>query len=152
MLEESIMSDIHQGEFGRFKVIKPVEFGQLIHDWAVGKATPPETIGDLRKVLEGPDPIAMVPDRWKDDDCVRAVQAEPNEFLLRLPPKKMIENTMKVLSSGEEATGRYDVPNFYRVKLRGQTDGQESEPSNDHMTNLDFFLCRVSDYTVSVCR
>jgi|GEM_PF-3222285 len=145
------MTDIHEGEFGRFKIIKPKEFGELIRDWALGATPPPKTISELREALEGPDPIALVPTRWEDKKKITVVQPEADEFILRLPPKKMLKNTLDELA-GVGSAAEYDVPGFYKIKLRGQTDGQESKPSNDHLSNLDFFLCRVSDYTVSVCR
>ena len=152
------MLDIHEGPHGRFKILDHLKFGKKIKEWASDPTKAPTSIDELKKALE--PKIAMVPTRYKE---IRTVQAETEEFVLRLPPKAMIENTVKVLTKqandhkkalskdpGSTKKG-YEVPPFYEVKMRG--DGEErAHPSDKELNDLDFFFCRVADYTTSVCR
>ena len=83
---------------------------------------------------------------------IRVVQAEYDEFLLRLPPKHMINNSIEELCGpNRDENATYDVPMFYTLKLRS-ADGSPPAVTNDRLNNGDFFLSRVADYTISVCR
>lgn len=152
------MFDVHEGPHGRFKILDHMKFGKKIKEWASNPAKAPTSIDALKKALE--PKIAMVPTRYKS---IKTVQAESEEFILRLPPKHMIENTVKTLtkqardfqkavSADPGATKKgYEVPPFYTVKMRGDGD-ERSHPSDKEINDLDFFFCRVADYTTSVCR
>lgn len=139
--------DTHEGPYGRFKVIDHLAFGRLIWRWSNDPATAPKSIEQLRAVLE--PGIALVPTRYT---TMRTVQAGREEFVLRLPPKHMINNTVEELcgpNANREAT--YAVPPFYNLKLRSP-DGSAPVVSNTNLDNGDFFFSRVADYTISVCR
>jgi hypothetical protein len=136
--------DVHEGPHGRFKVIDHLAFGRIIAHWAEDKSRAPTTIADLKAALE-PN-IALVPPRYT---TMQVVQAGPEEYVLRLPPKAMIANTIQELSGPTGAP--YAVPPFYFLKLRCP-DGSAPGVSNDLINDLDFFYSRVADYTISVCR
>jgi len=139
--------DIHEGPHGRFKVIDHLAFGRLVAHWAEDISRAPTTIADLKAALE-PN-IALVPTRYT---MMQTVQAGPEEFILRLPPKAMIANTIEELSQPPAAPGAtYAVPPFYFLKLRCP-DGSAPQVSNELINDLDFFYSRVADYTISVCR
>lgn len=139
--------DIHEGPHGRFKVIDHLAFGKLIHKWANDASTAPKTIDELKEALE--PGIALVPTRYKE---MRTVQPREEEFVLRLPPRHMINNTIEELSGpASDPKSTYAVPDFYFLKMRS-ADGAPASVSNDYINNGDFFYSRVADYTISVCR
>ncbi len=142
-----MIMDIHEGPHGRFKVIDHLAFGKLIHKWANDASTAPKSIGELKEALE--PGIALVPTRYKE---MRTVQPKEEEFILRLPPKHMINNTVEELSGpASDPKSTYAVPDFYFLKMRSG-DGAPAAVSNDYINNGDFFFSRVADYTISVCR
>ena len=139
--------DIHEGPHGRFKVIDHLAFGKLIHKWANDASTAPRSIEELKEALE--PGIALVPTRYTQ---MRTVQPEEKEFILRLPPRHMINNTIEELNGpASDPKSTYAVPEFYFLKMRS-ADGSPAAVSNDYINNGDFFYSRVADYTISVCR
>lgn len=105
--------------------------GQLVSDYATGTKPWPETLAALKSELAG---IATVPDHLK---ALQVIQPSEEVLLLRLPPRRMIEQSLENYSTGDGATGPYPLPGFY-------DDG-------DTLSNSDFLLHRVADYTIAVC-
>ncbi len=106
-------------------------FGQLIADYATGARPWPETLDALKSALDG---IATVPDNLR---ALQVIQPSEEVLLLRLPPRRMIEQSLEHFGSGDGATGTYPLPGFY---AEGGT-----------LSNADFLLNRVADYTIAVC-
>ncbi len=139
-------AEVHEGLHGRFNVIDPIALGKLIARWSLDPATAPTTIAELKAALE--PGIALVPSRCT---TLRVVQDEVDEFVLRLPPKHMIEDSVAEFSAADRVEEPYQVPSFYALKLRA-ADGSEPVVSNEYLNDNDFFLARISDYVVSYCR
>lgn len=162
-MAENTLHPEAQGPFGRFIVHDSVGLGRLIASWALwafvkagpngqfdtsdcGTAKhgieprqPPRSLKELKEQIGG---LADVPSRIKG---VQVIQANHETFVLRLPPAKMIRNTLIELSD-KDGKGDYPAPAFY-VSL-----GLDLSQINTPAKKFNFFLSRVGDYTVAVCK
>lgn len=104
-------------------------FGRLIADYATGEKPWPASLEGLKHATQG---IATIPDDYK---ALQVIQASEEVLLLRLPPQRMVEQSLA--KYGEGSAADYPLPGFYDDK--------------DELTMRDFFLSRVADYTIAVC-
>lgn len=104
-------------------------FGRLIADYATGEKPWPASLDGLKLATQG---IATIPEDYK---ALQVIQASEEVLLLRLPPRRMVEQSLA--KYGEGSAADYPLPGFYDDK--------------DEMTKHDFFLSRVADYTIAVC-
>ena len=104
-------------------------FGQLITEYATGAKPWPETLEGLKQATKD---IATIPDTYK---ALQVIQACEEVLLLRLPPRRMTEESLA--KYGDDSAKAYPLPDFYARK--------------DEMSERDFYLSRVADYTIAVC-
>jgi len=114
-------------------------FGELIAAYATGRKPWPETLADFKSEVEGRN-IASVPEHLK---ALQVVQPSEEVFFLRLPPRKMIEQSLeKYARNDAEGTDEpYPLAPFYAEMACGE----------ERLSHSDFFLHRVADYTIAVC-
>lgn len=126
-------------EYERIKIHDHKAFGRLIADYSTGRKPWPETLAEFKAEVEGRN-IASVPDRLK---AIQVVQPSEEVFFLRLPPRKIIAQSLDRFARRDAggSTERYPVPPFYADMVCGE----------EQLTHSDFFLSRVADYTIAVC-
>lgn len=126
-------------QFERIKIHDHKAFGRLIADYAIGRKPWPETLAEFKAEVEGRN-IASVPDRLK---AIQVVQPSEEVFFLRLPPRKIIAQSLDRFArhDADGSTERYPLPPFYADMVCGE----------EQLTHSDFFLSRVADYTIAVC-
>lgn len=123
----------------RITIFDHKAFGRLIADYATGKRPWPASLDEFRQEVEGRN-IAKVPSHMK---AIQVVQPSDEIFFLRLPPRKMISQSLERFAENDAQgnTEPYPAPPFYSDMVCREA----------RLTHTDFFLSRVADYTISVC-
>jgi hypothetical protein len=124
-----------------------VRWGKLVKSWAMGvnlisPGSPlppiPRTLSEFKHVCLEVFKIDMeIPDHLG----FGVMQHDENTFILRLPPKALLERTHAQLGSFDA----YPIPHFYNVAY-GVTELRVRGMSIE-----DFHAGRVGDYTVTLC-
>lgn len=76
---------------------------------------------------------------------IQMIQPSDDVLLLRLPPKRIINEAIALHKKAK--TTNYPMPDFYETMLLAGKPRAKPEG----MPHLDFWYCRVGDYTVSFC-
>jgi hypothetical protein len=129
----------------------PVAFGKLVKSWATGETYFSDDPNSPYK--DNPPPIprtmAIFQDQCRLAKCNVTVSAEitglqfvqytSNTFIIKLPPKDLIERTEQILQAG----GKYPVPAFYDdfFTLKDMTTAEK----------MDFHAIRTTDYICGQC-
>lgn len=133
-------------------------FGLLISEYALGyrlgsdgqqppanKRVPmpwPKTLDEFKKTCQQRG-AAKVLDSVKG---IQVIQPSDDVLLLRLPPKRVIDGAIAFHKKPVKNT-EYEMPDFYETMLLA--GGERAKPEG--MKHLDFWYCRVGDYTISFC-
>jgi hypothetical protein len=122
-------------------------FGKLVKTWATGKNyladgneyDLPRDLDEFRRQNAEAQTGAHIPDWAKK---VRFVACEPDEIIIRIPPKREVEEAEKRLN---EPGGAYPLPEPYKEIFGGV------DPVIAKEKLLDFHAVRIGDYTSSFC-
>lgn len=123
------------------------KFGKLVKSWATGKNylddgneyRLPHDLDEFRKQNAEAQTGVHIPD-WATK--VRFVSCEPDEIIIRIPPKRAIEEAEARLA---EPGGNYPMPDAYKEIFGGM------DPVIAKEKLLDFHAVRIGDYTSSFC-
>ncbi len=116
----------------RVTITDYVGFGKLIADWATDAKPPPKDIDDMRTQCKD---VAHIPDRIKK---LHLVKSTLETLVIKLPPKKMVEESTSVLFPG---LASYPTPAYYYQKFI----------NGSSMSNEEFLYSRIADYTIGQC-
>jgi hypothetical protein len=122
-------------------------FGKLVKTWATGTNylgdgndyELPRDLEEFRRQNADAQTGAHIPDWAKK---VRFVACEPDEIIVRIPPKRAIEEAEKRLS---EPGGAYPLPEPYKEIFGGV------DPVIAREKLIDFHAVRIGDYTSTFC-
>lgn len=121
----------------RMDVANYVAWGNLIKDWAKGNKPAPVDIKDLMKQCLDAGVGLSVPDYIRKLCVIR--QAD-DTFILRLPPKKKIEESEAALQQG----GLYPIPAFYTEAYGIQLKIKDTEMLNFHAKRIGDYIIRLT--------
>lgn len=122
-------------------------WGNLVKTWATGvnklgdgnQYPVPKTFTEFKQQLITANVGATIPTYITS---VTFIQFEKETFLVRLPPKELIEDSENTLNTG----GTYDISSFYADQLFKTP--MPPIPAGDNMT---VHALRVGEYTMLFC-
>jgi hypothetical protein len=131
----------------RLRVTNNEAWGKLIKTWATGKNyledgneyPVPSSLEEFKQQMATAQVFANIPEWAKS---IRFVSPEEDEIIVRLPPKRMIEDSEAILS---QPGGTYPIPDFYKRIFNGV------DPVIPHAEKLKVHAERIGDYTISLC-
>lgn len=125
----------------RPKVTDPIAWGNLVKSWAKGDKPVPKTLEDFLSQCTAANVGLTLPSYV--DAFLPLPQQPKNIFVLRLPPKELIEESEDYLNKG----GKYLIPKFYDDRY--DQSGVPLDVEQDQ--KLDFHAERTGDYTIGLC-
>ena len=135
-------------EVARVTVDNHELWGKLVKMWATGDGsylglTAPLPI--TRSIAELKQQAASIPNLGLNIPSsvtgLAVVQYSPETFVLRLPPKSMIEDSERTLRNAPGDP--YPLPSFYSDFFQNSATSVEDK--------LDFHASRIGDYTITNC-
>jgi hypothetical protein len=117
----------------------PVAWGNLVKSWAKGTKAVPATLAELLSQCNDAD-VGMTMPSYVND--LHVVEKKPKSvFVLKLPPKELVEESEKFLKDG----GDYVIPQFYNDRYDAELDIPQAQ-------KLNFHAERTGDYTIGLCQ
>jgi hypothetical protein len=124
--------------------------GKLVKSWSTKKPyfwdahgkpiiyPEPKNMEEFREILRAAGAGADIPSGIK---CLKVVHYNAEDLVLRIPPKKLIEDKEKALKKD----GGYPLPAFYL------NDPPGADPAATPEQKLEFHAFRIGDYTIAHC-